>query len=198
MKLVLASDNKNKLREFRILLADFDVELLSKAEAGFTDEVEETGKTFAENARLKAEAVMRATGFASIADDSGLCVDALDGAPGVYSARYTGNHTDSDEDRNALLLRNLGDRTDRTARYVASLCCVFPNGDSIVSESTCEGTILFTPRGENGFGYDPIFLPDGFDRTMAELTMEEKNAISHRGKALRIFKEEWKKYYDHQ
>lgn len=184
MKLVLASDNKNKLREFRTLFENFGVELISKAESGFTEEVEETGETFAENARIKAEAVMRATGLAAVADDSGLCVDALGGAPGVHSARYTGNHDDSDADRYNLLLRNLGGRDDRAARFVCSLCCAFPNGDILTAEGTCEGTILSAPRGENGFGYDPVFRPDGFDRSMAELTMEEKNAISHRGKAL--------------
>ena len=168
MKLVLASDNKNKLREFRTLFENFGVELISKAESGFTEEVEETGETFAENARIKAEAVMRATGLAAIADDSGLCVDALGGAPGVHSACYTGN------------------------------CCAFPNGDVLTAEGTCEGTILSVPRGENGFGYDPVFRPDGFDRSMAELTMEEKNAISHRGKALAQFRQKWEKYYDHQ
>ena len=114
MKLVLASDNKNKLREFRTLFENFGVELISKAESGFTEEVEETGETFAENARIKAEAVMRATGLAAIADDSGLCVDALGGAPGVHSARYTGNHADSDADRYNLLLRNsAGEMTAR-------------------------------------------------------------------------------------
>lgn len=198
MKLVLASDNKNKLREFRVLFDNFDVELISKAESGFTDEVEETGETFAENAHIKAEAVMRATGLPAIADDSGLCVDALGGAPGVHSARYTGNHTDSDKDRYELLLRNLGGRDNRTARFVCSLCCVFPNGDTLAAEGTCEGSILLSPRGENGFGYDPVFCPDGFDRSMAELAMEEKNAISHRGKALAQFKQKWEKYYDHQ
>ena len=138
------------------------------------------------------------TGLPAIADDSGLCVDALGGAPGVHSARYTGNHADSDADRYKLLLRNLGGRDDRAARFVCSLCCAFPNGDVLTAEGTCEGTILSAPRGENGFGYDPVFRPDGFDRSMAELTMEEKNAISHRGKALAQFRQKWEKYYDHQ
>lgn len=194
MKLVLASDNKNKLREFRTLFDGFGIELLSKAEAGCTEEVEETGETFAENARIKAEAVMRATHLPAVADDSGLCVDALGGAPGVYSARYTGCHTDTDIDRYELLLRNLDGRTDRSARFVCALCCVFPNGDVLAAEAACEGDILKAPRGENGFGYDPIFQPEGFERSMAELTMEEKNAISHRGKALVRFKHEWEKY----
>lgn len=194
MKLVLASDNKNKLREFRTLFEGFGVELLSKADVGCMEEVEETGETFAENARIKAEAVMHATGLPAVADDSGLCVDALGGAPGVHSARYTGSHDDSDKDRYELLLRNLGERTDRSARFVCSLCCAFPNGDILTAEGKCEGSILQAPRGENGFGYDPVFQPDGFVCSMAELTMEEKNAISHRGKALAQFKHEWEKY----
>ena len=195
MKLVLASDNAHKLLEFRELFKGMDVDLVTKKEAGFTDEVEETGATFAENAFIKASAVMRATGWAAIADDSGLCVDALDGAPGVRSARYTGDHADSDKDRYELLLRNMAEKKDRTARFVSSLCCVFPNGDVIRAQGTCEGSILTAPRGENGFGYDPVFLPDGFDRSMAELSMEEKNAISHRGRALISFIKEWEKYY---
>ena len=198
MKLVLASDNAHKLTEFRELFRTINVELISKAESGCTEEVEETGTTFAENARIKAEAVMRATGLPAIADDSGLAVDALGGEPGVRSARYTGSHSDSDRDRYELLLRNLGGRTDRSARFVCSLCCVFPNGDILRAEGNCEGEILFAPRGDNGFGYDPVFRPRGFDRSMAELTMEEKNAVSHRGKALRIFKEEWERYYAHK
>ena len=198
MKLILASDNAHKLQEFQKLFQGTDVELMTKKEAGFTDEVEETGATFAENAYIKAEAVMRATGCAAIADDSGLCVDALDGAPGVYSARYTGNHSDSDEDRYRLVLKNLEGREDRTARFVSELCCVFPNGDVLRARGVCEGEILTAPRGANGFGYDPIFLPRGYDRSMAELTMEEKNAISHRGRALESFKKEWEDYYAHK
>lgn len=198
MKLILASDNAHKLLEFQKLFQGTDVELMTKKEAGFTDEVAETGTTFAENAFIKAEAVMRATGCAAIADDSGLCVDALDGAPGVYSARYTGNHSDSDEDRYRLVLKNLEGREDRTARFISELCCVFPNGDVLRARGVCEGEILTAPRGANGFGYDPIFLPRGYDRSMAELTMEEKNAISHRGRALESFKKEWEDYYAHK
>ena len=198
MKLILASDNTHKLLEFRKLFEGTDVELITKREAGFTDEVDETGATFAENAFIKAEAVMRATGCAAIADDSGLCVDALNGAPGVLSARYTGDHSDSDEDRYRLVLKNLEGRTDRTARFVSELCCVFPDGDVLRARGVCEGEILTAPRGENGFGYDPIFLPEGYDRSMAELTMAEKNAISHRGRALERFKKEWEEYYAHK
>ena len=169
MKLVLATQNPKKLKEMNEILSHLGVEVVSEAELGVRIEVEETGDTFTDNARLKATAVMQATGLPAVADDSGLCVDALGGAPGGHSARYTGNHADSDADRYNLLLRNLGGRDDRAARFVCSLCCAFPNGDVLTAEGTCEGTILSAPRGENGFGYDPVFHPDGFDRSMAEL-----------------------------
>ena len=195
MKLVLASDNAHKLGEFRELFRSLDVELLSKKETGFTLEVEETGATFEENAFIKAQAVMLATGLPAIADDSGLCVDALGGDPGVRSARYTGSHSDSDADRFALVLKNLGERQDRSARFVCALCCVFPDGNILRARGECEGEILFAPQGDNGFGYDPIFRPSGFDCSMAELTMDEKNAISHRGRALENFRKEWEKTY---
>lgn len=195
MKLVLASDNAHKLGEFRELFRTLNVELLSKKETGFTGEVEETGSTFEENAFIKAEAVMLATGLPAIADDSGLCVDALGGDPGVRSARYTGNHSDSDSDRYELVLKNLDGRQDRSARFVCALCCVFPDGKVLRSRGECEGEILFAPQGENGFGYDPVFRPAGHDCSMAELTMDEKNAISHRGKALENFRKEWEKAY---
>ena len=198
MKAVLASKNPHKLAEIQAILSGLGVEVVMESELGLDIDVDETGTTFEENSRLKAEAVMRAANMPAVADDSGLMVDALDGAPGVHSARYTGNHADSDADRYNLLLRNLGGRDDRAARFVCSLCCAFPNGDVLTAEGTCEGTILSAPRGENGFGYDPVFRPDGFDRSMAELTMEEKNAISHRGKALAQFRQKWEKYYDHQ
>ena len=198
MKICAATGNAGKLRELRRILEAQGHEVVSQKELGITIEPEETGTTFEANARIKAEAFCTATGKPVIADDSGLTVEALDGAPGVHSARYTGNHDDSDADRYNLLLRNLGGRDDRAARFVCSLCCAFPNGDILTAEGTCEGTILSAPRGENGFGYDPVFRPDGFDRSMAELTMEEKNAISHRGKALAQFRQKWEKYYDHQ
>ena len=198
MEFIAATNNPGKMAEMRRILERMGHTVRSQREAGVTLEPEENGTTFAENARIKARAICEAAGTATIADDSGLCVDALGGAPGVHSARYTGNHADSDADRYNLLLRNLGGRDDRAARFVCSLCCAFPNGDVLTAEGTCEGTILSAPRGENGFGYDPVFRPDGFDRSMAELTMEEKNAISHRGKALAQFRQKWEKYYDHQ
>lgn len=193
--MILASNNAHKLEEFRAIFADMGIEIVSQLEAGCDFEVDETGTTFAENAYLKAIAVTEATGQPAIADDSGLEVDALGGAPGVYSARYTGNHDDSDEDRYRYLLKNLGDSEQRTARFVSCICLTFPNGDVLRARGTCEGTILYAPRGENGFGYDPIFLPDGFDQSMAEIAPEEKNRISHRGNALKILKEELRNYY---
>jgi len=183
MRLVLASDNKGKLKEMRGLLSDMDIEVLSKSETGCTFEVEETGATFEENARIKALAVCKATGFAAIADDSGLEVFALSGEPGVYSARYSGSHEHSDEHRNSFLLGKLEGESDRRARFVSCVCCRFPNGDELCARGECEGSLLFEAKGDNGFGYDPIFVPAGFDRTMGELSADEKNAISHRGKS---------------
>ena len=141
---------------------------------------------------------MRATGLPAVADDSGLCVDALGGDPGVRSARYTGDHADSDADRYNLVLKNMEGVENRDARFVSAMCCVFPNGDVIRARGECPGRILGAPRGDKGFGYDPIFQPEGYERSMAELTMEEKNAISHRGRALAVFKTEWERYYAHK
>lgn len=195
MRFILASNNRDKLAEMRRILGDMGIEVLSQREAGCDFEVEEDGETFEENAWLKASAVTRATGLPAVADDSGLAVDALGGAPGVHSARYTGNHSDTDRQRNDFLLRNLENEEDRSARFVSCICCTMPDGTVLRSRGECEGTILRAPRGENGFGYDPLFLPLGFDRTMAELSMAEKNEISHRGRALRKFKEELERYY---
>ncbi len=194
MRFVLASDNANKLREYRELLSGSGVELLSKSEAGCALDVDETGATFAENARLKALAVCAGTGLAAIADDSGLCVDALDGAPGLYSARYTGDHAAGDAERCALLLRNMQGVKDRSARFVCAICCALPGGGEVTAEGECAGEILEAARGENGFGYDPVFRPAGGTRSMAELSAAEKNRISHRGKALRAFRKEWERY----
>lgn len=192
--LVLASNNKNKLREFRELFSGTGIEVISQSEAGCSFEVEETGTTFAENAWLKANAVTAASGLPAVADDSGLIVDALNGEPGIYSARYGPGHSASDSDRYNYLLNKLGDEKDRTARFVCSICCTFPNGDTIRTEETLEGSILYKPSGSNGFGYDPIFSPDGYDCSNADLSKEEKNAISHRGKAVRKFLTEYLRY----
>lgn len=187
MKLILASNNPNKLREFRQLVRDLPIEIVSQREAGCDFEVEENGLTFEENAFLKASAVTKATGCAAVADDSGLCVDALNGEPGVYSARYGPGHEASDRERYEFLLKKLEGVEDRSARFVCCICCTFPDGRVLTSRGECEGEIMFSPHGANGFGYDPVFHPLCSEKGMAELSPEEKNAISHRGNALRRF-----------
>lgn len=195
MKLILASNNANKLREVREILAGSGMELISQHDAGCDFEVEETGETFEENAFLKADAVVKASGLPAVADDSGLEVDALGGAPGVRSARYTGSHDNTDLNRRRFLLAQIGDAENRGARFVSAICCVFPNGDVIRARGTCEGTVAYDMRGENGFGYDAVFIPEGYKKTMAELSADEKNAISHRGRALRQFADELRVYH---
>lgn len=187
-KLVIATTNPGKVREFRRILSPLGVEVCSAAEAGIDAEVEETGTTFAENARLKAEAVMRLSGLPAIADDSGLCVDALGGAPGVYSARWA----DGDMARIEKLLYELRGvpKERRGAHFTSAICCMLPDGGELAAEGHCEGFIGFAPRGENGFGYDPVFYTG--ESSFSELTAGEKDAISHRGKALRSFYEQFK------
>lgn len=188
LRFVLASRNRSKLREMQTILGELGIEVLSQEEVGLDIEPEETGSTYEENAAIKALAVMKASGLPAIADDSGLSVDALGGAPGIYSARYGGSHDRTDEERNATLLQNLRGVEDRRARYVAAIAAAFPDGRIFYARGECEGTISDEPRGKGGFGYDPLFtLPDG--RRMAELTEEEKNRISHRGRALREMKQ---------
>jgi XTP/dITP diphosphohydrolase len=195
MKFILASNNPHKLGEFRAILSHLDIELISQREAGLFFEAEETGSSFAENARIKARAAVEASGLPAIADDSGLCVDALGGAPGVLSARFTGKHGDSDEARYRFLLEKLEGAEKRSARFVSCICCLFPNGEALEARGECEGEILSEPRGTNGFGYDPVFRPKGYTCSMAELSPDEKNRISHRGRALMRFKEELRSYY---
>ena len=180
---VLASKNKKKLTEMQTILGEMGIRVLSQAQAGVDLEPEETGTTFEENAVIKARAVSEASGLPTIADDSGLMVDALDGAPGVYSARYGGDHGLSDEFRWKLLLKNMEDKEQRGAKYVSVIAAVFPDGRVLTARGECRGEIARAPRGDGGFGYDPIFrLPDG--RHMAEIDLEEKNRISHRAIAL--------------
>ncbi len=193
MKLVLASKNQKKLAELREILSHLGVEVCSEADAGVDVEVEETGTTFEENSLLKAKAVMEASGLPAVADDSGLCVDALNGAPGVYSARYGGEEL-SDEARYQLLLENLRGQMTRTAKFVSVITCCFPNGDTLTARGECPGTIAYAPQGTNGFGYDPVFFVPALKKTFAQLTPEEKNAISHRGKALEQFKVKLEEY----
>lgn len=187
MRFVLASKNEHKLVEMRQILGELGIEVVLEAEVGVDLEVEETGTTFEENAALKATAVMRATGLPAIADDSGLCVDALNGAPGVYSARYGGEGL-LDKRRYELVLEALKGQTDRRAKFVSCICCVFPDGHQVTARGECPGTIAFAPQGEGGFGYDPVFFVPALRKTYSQMTAEEKNSVSHRGSALRLFK----------
>ena len=193
MKFVLASHNQGKLAEMQRILGQLGVEVVLQSELGLALEPEETGTTFTENARIKAEAVMQASGLPAIADDSGVCVDALNGAPGIYSARYGGPELD-DVGRYQLLLNNLRGATNRTAHFTSAIACIFPNGDTIEAEGICPGTIAFAPQGNGGFGYDPVFFLPQLRKTYAQLTPEEKAAVSHRGKALEVFDQKLRAY----
>jgi len=194
MKFLIATHNQGKVREYRQLLSDLPVEITYLDELGITEEVEETGQTFRENALQKARAYARLSGLPTWADDSGLEVDALNGEPGVRSARYAGPNA-SDEDRYRLLLRKLAGvpAPARTARFRCVVAVVWPDGRGFTTEGRCEGVIAEAPRGENGFGYDPIFVLPDQGRSMAELAPEEKNRISHRGRAARLAKEKLRK-----
>lgn len=189
MKFVAATGNLNKMREFKEIFPEY--EIVSAAEAGFLGEVEETGSTFAENALIKARAVCRATGFPALADDSGLCVDALNGAPGIYSARYASKFAPAgwDKGNRAFLLKNLEGVKDRRAHFCCCIALVYPDGRELLSEGRTEGQILYENRGEGGFGYDSLFLSDDLKITFAEASEEEKNAVSHRGRAMRKLRE---------
>ncbi|MCI9332052.1 MAG: XTP/dITP diphosphatase [Oscillibacter sp.] len=187
-RFVLATHNPGKLAEMKAILSNLGVEVLSPGEAGVEVDVEETGATFCENAMLKAKAVCAASGLPAIADDSGLCVNALNGGPGVYSARYGGEGLD-DRKRCLLLLQSLRGQTTRAAHFACAVACAFPNGDTLEAEGRCDGAIAFAPLGEGGFGYDPVFLIPEKGKTFGQLTAEEKSAISHRGKALAAFAE---------
>ena len=193
MKFVLATHNPGKLKEMGDILAQFGVEVVSPKDLGITVDVEETGTTFAENAMLKAKAICAAAKLPAIADDSGLCVDALNGGPGVYSARYGGEGLD-DKGRYMLLLNSMRGQPTRAAHFACAIACVFPNGDELTAEGRCDGTIAFAPMGEGGFGYDPVFFVPELKKTFGQLTAEEKSAISHRGRALAIFVEELETY----
>ena len=185
--IVLASRNQGKVKELERLLCDLlgdVIELKSLTEVGITEEIEENGTTFEENAMIKARAAAK-SGYPGLGDDSGLVVRALNMAPGVYSARYAGEHG-NDAANNALLLKNMEGERDRAAAFVCALALAFPDGSApIRAVGAVEGEILFNPRGEGGFGYDPLFWYDPMGKTLAEMTAEEKNAISHRGAAVR-------------
>ena len=188
VQLVLATRNAKKLAELDRLLAGagLDVEILGSDAFGDLPEIEETGSTFAENSLIKARAVSTHTGLIAIADDSGLCVDALDGQPGIYSARWAGQGA-TDESNLDLVLEQIREvePARRTAHFACAAALVLPSGEEYVVQGQVNGVLLTQRRGVGGFGYDPIFLPDGFDITTAEMTSEQKDAISHRGQAMR-------------
>ena len=190
MKIVAATGNKHKIEEIESITKKFGMNVITKAEAGVGDlEVEETGTTFEENSLIQAEAIMKATGMPAIADDSGLEADALNGAPGVYSARFSGEGA-TDESNNAKLLKLMENIPDdeRSARFVSVVTLCFPDGTVVAARGECPGTLRRSPRGDGGFGYDPLFVPVGYDKTYAEISAEEKNIISHRAKALGILR----------
>ncbi len=193
MKFVLASHNPKKLAELQAILRQLGVEVVLQSQLGLDLEPEETGDTFEENALIKARAVMEASGLPAIADDSGLCCEALNGGPGVYSARYGGQDLD-DRQRYQLLLQSMRGQLNRKAKFVSVVTCTFPNGDVVSARGECQGRIGFTPVGDDGFGYDPIFLVPEGKKTFAQMTAEEKGAVSHRGKALRAFAGELEAY----
>lgn len=188
-KIVFATGNEGKMREVRLILKDLGLPVLSMKEAGVSLDIEENGTTFAENAMIKAKAVWQQTGGIVLADDSGLVVDYLGGEPGVYSARYLGEDT-SYEIKNQAIIDRLADakEEERTARFVSAIAAVLPDGSELVTEGKVEGLIAHEPAGNGGFGYDPIFYLPEYGVTSAEIPIEKKNEISHRGKALEAMK----------
>lgn len=190
-KLIFATGNKDKMREIREIFSDLQLEILSMKEAGIEAEIEENGSTFEENARIKAKAVAALTDGIVLADDSGLEIDYLNKEPGILSARYLGEDTSYEIKNQALLERLQGvPKEKRSARFVCAIAAVFPDGEEIVKRGTIEGYIGNEPAGENGFGYDPIFYVDEYHCSTAELSREQKNALSHRGNALRAIRED--------
>ena len=194
MKVVLASKNKHKLVEISKITEKFDIELVLQSELGIDIDVEETGTTFEENSLLKAEAVMKASGLPALADDSGIAVDALNGEPGIYSARYGFDDSLDDFGRLLLLLKNTENVPDgqRRAQFVCVITMVTPEGEVIQARGEVHGELLRAPAGEGGFGYDPIFYYPPYGKTLAEVSAEEKNAVSHRANALKVFYEKMK------
>ena len=188
MKVVLASKNRHKLEEISQITQKFDMELVLQSELGVDIDVEETGTTFEENSVLKAQAVMQATGLPALADDSGIAVDALNGEPGIYSARYGFDPTLDDWGRLQLLLKNTEQVPDgrRQAQFVCVITLVTPEGQTIQARGEVHGELLRSPAGENGFGYDPIFYYPPYGKTLAQATPEEKNRVSHRAVALKV------------
>ncbi len=194
MTAVAATQNRHKIEEIEAITKEFDINIVSRQEAGVPDvEIAEDGTTFEENSYKKAFEIMKLSGMPAIADDSGLAVDALDGAPGVYSARFAGTDGD-DKANNRKLLELMRDvpLEKRTARFVSVVTMVFPDGKTIVCRGECEGHVMFAETGDNGFGYDPLFRPEGYDVSFGQLPAEEKNRISHRAKALVLLREKLK------
>ena len=195
-RIVFATGNEGKMREVRLILADLGMEILSMKEAGADPDIVEDGKTFGENAEIKARAVWEQTGGIVLADDSGLVIDCLNGEPGVYSARYMGEDTSYEIKNQALIDRLAGvEGADRSARFVCNIAAVLPDGQVVHTEETMEGRIAEKPAGHEGFGYDPILYLPEFGKTSAEITIEEKNRISHRGKALEAMKVKLKELF---
>ncbi len=194
MKIFIATKNQKKLKELQRILIPMGFDVISQADLGadFPDVVED-GNTFEENALIKARNGLKNTGLISVADDSGLCVDYLNGAPGIYSARYSGEHGDDESNNHKLMAELEGvPEEKRGAHYVAAIACVFPDGREFTVRGECYGKIAFSPCGDGGFGYDPYFIGElGY---FATLTPEQKDSVSHRGKALKIFKTELEKY----
>ena len=188
-QLVVATGNKHKLKEIAEIFPDY--EILSQKQMGFDEDVEENGLTFAENALIKARAACKALGLPVIADDSGICVDVLNGAPGIYSARYCGAHGD-DKGNRVLLLKNLEGETNRKAHFHCAVALVYPDGKEIVVEGKTHGEILHAEDGEGGFGYDPIFFNGDLQKSFGVASAEEKNSVSHRFRALQLLRKEMK------
>lgn len=188
IRLVVASGNKNKLREIAEIFTDFEV--CSQKQMGFDEDVEETGTTFAENALIKARAASKALGEMVLADDSGLCVDALNGAPGVFSARYCGHHG-SDEENRAMLMKNMQGVENRKAHFTSAIALVYPDGRELVAEGHTYGEILHEETGNGGFGYDCLFFSDDLQKSFGVATAEEKNGVSHRFRALQALLKMW-------
>lgn len=197
MKLVLASNNAHKLEELRAILTTLGMEVVPQKEMNINIEPEENGTTFEENSYIKAKTIMDACGIATIADDSGLMVEALDGEPGVYSARYGGEECVTDRDRLNYLLSKMEGMENRKAKFVSVITMLTPDGKKIVARGECPGEILTAPQGENGFGYDPVFYVAEVGCTLAQLSSQEKNAISHRARALKAFAEMVRKEQEH-
>lgn len=181
--IVIATNNQNKVREFKSLFPNQNIEFKTLKELGYTKEIKENGNTFEENAILKAKQVALDLGITAISDDSGLEVEALNNEPGIYSARYAGGHDDTAN--NALLIKNLQGVENRNARYVCAICVYHPDGEYRTIVEDCRGRIIEDAKGENGFGYDPYFYVEEFGKTFAEVSIDQKNTISHRAKALR-------------